>query len=63
MRGREDTAVTERARPELKRALHPPDDATGGQIASGLLYESVILEFLDALAILAGKSCQLRTIH
>jgi carbamoyltransferase len=37
--GREDTAVTERARAELKRALHPPDDATGGQIASSLLYE------------------------
>ena len=55
--------MTERAWPELKSALHPPDDATGGQIVSSLLDECAILEFLDALTVFAGKPCQLRSIH
>src|SRR5438270_6461038 len=63
MRRTEDAAVTKCARSELKSALHPPDDAAGGQVAGNLIDERAILEFLDALTVLAGQPCQLRSIN
>ena len=63
MRCGENAAVTECARPEFKRALHPPDDATASQVVSNLIDERAVLELLDALTVLACEARQLRSVN
>ena len=51
--------MAERARTELAGALHPADDAPGGEIVGDPLDQRGLLEFLDDLTVLARGPRQL----
>jgi signal transduction protein with GAF and PtsI domain len=43
VRRRQDAAMSERARPELRRAIHPSDDTAGGELAGDPLAVPLLL--------------------
>ena len=51
--------MTERARPEFARALHPADDATGGELVGDAIDERRLVECFDGLAIFACRAREL----
>src|SRR5690349_14003731 len=55
----EDATVAKRARPELKSALHPPNDAVGRQIASDLIDERAIRKSLEVVTVFLCYPSQL----
>ena len=50
-------------RPELKSALHPSDDAIGGQIVSNLIDERAVVTFLGEVTVFTCEPGQLRSIN
>src|SRR5215470_8778793 len=60
---RQDAAVAKRARPELKRALHPPHDSGGRQIIGNLIDERAVLEFHGQVTVFSCEPGQLRSIN
>ena len=59
MRRGQDAAVPERARTELGRAIHPSDDAAGGEIVGDALDERGVVELVDVLTVLARRAREL----
>src|SRR5438552_2663531 len=55
----QNAAMTERARPEFARALHPADDATGGELVGDAIDERGLVECVDGLAVFACRAREL----
>ena len=59
----QNTAMAERARPELGGAVHPADDTAGDQLVRDPLDQRTLVELFDVLAILARRPRQLTRVH
>src|SRR5262249_21008001 len=56
VRRRENAAMTERARTEFAGAVHPADDAPGGELVCEALDQGALVEHLDRLTVLARRA-------
>ena len=55
--------MAERARAELGGALHPADDAAGGELVRDPFDERRVVELFDHLVVLARRPRQLLAVH
>ena len=55
----QNAAMAERARTELARAIHPTDDAAGGEKIDRPLHERRVVELFDELIVFASGARQL----
>src|SRR5215472_6791824 len=62
VRRREDAAVAQCARAELKSALHPTHDVASHQIISDLIDKRTLLEFHGEVTVFSCEPSQLRSI-
>ena len=62
MRRGEQTAMAERTRSEFAGAIHPPHDATRGEVAGNTFDEQAVLELVHVLVILARGAREMGAI-
>src|SRR5207253_5252837 len=63
VRRRQDAAMAERAWSELACALHPPDDASRGELVGHALDERRLVQLVDRLAVLARRAREVAGAH